>query len=444
VLTLGGESSPRGKIVAVTHAGLDPLFGCRFAVEQLIAIHESRPEVEVVALVRRRAVSGRRTFFDALTADDVRRGYVDEHDVYAISALPRLLPEGTLDGEPDVVWSRLLQRLDHASLMRPTTVSWRTGPDARAWQGEWIREPSSDAQPPRTPPGEQALWLRNALAALPAALPWRLTGNTGPLFREQAASSLIPLEWAADRHGGKTLFRRDRDPVPTGVEVGSAACALVAHEAIFTAPVLRTVEETTGRRGLAVGSPPEGWLPEAVLGYAELLPLPGTQPLVAPDAEGGSTRAARVYPPDLVEESGVGSAGPLLNARRWWRGVDFERGHHLYDTSAARLGCSCLLEGPVCVLATAPGSSGDAHAVYSLFSPDERVPCGFTARREHLASRLRTGEIVGWLWTEPKPGTRPVRLQRQKDTGDLLCSNLAGEGAEAGYQEVEIVGYGWC
>lgn len=425
----------RGKITVVAPGGIDAVLGFPSAMEQLISLHESRPALQCIALVNRPAVHAHKGALDRLAENDMRRGWVELGDVCALSfsrqnGAPNL-PAGSWDEVCQVALGVL------AALARdnPRAVSWRVGPAATT-AGRHLVEPlptvvDAGPDPARSPEEE---WLHGVHLALRAALPWRLLNGAEALFTDRPDSSLRPLRTATDPAEGVSLFTED-EHIPDGIVLGSVSVSAHVTEVVATRPVFRVLNPSTGRRDSSVGPPPQGYFVETLLGHVEARPVPGT--VCLPDVLG---EPGWGFPSSLAETA-PDPVPPLIASRRWWRAVG-DDGLHRYGASRRQLERRHRVEGVVCqMLAVAPHGA-QARPLRALPDRDGRAAVGVELRPWGVGERDETTPAIGWLFEQPAPGASAIWVLRQARTGDILCSNVAGEGTSEGYGDAQLLGYG--
>jgi hypothetical protein len=401
-----------GRHVMLVRGPVDHLFSDELAIERLLNATEAS---EFVLLVEPSALHAPLPVGTRLDSTDLSAGCVLAADVTGVS-VRRASPSWQALGAAEDVWGAAIEAARRRLRAHPRGVTFLVGP-------------SSAEPPPRPDTAAHATsygrpeWMDELLAGLPSLTTWRTALEAGV----GGTSSLVTLRHVTDPAGGVSLFAADED-LPVGLTQGESVVSVFA-ESYHGLEALYRVVLPDHRRGVAVEASGDVQI-EALLGYVEAAPTPGSIPLC--DQQG--TVLGWAYPADNRapmegDPPALGTQTPL------WRGLDTRTGLRRYGSVQSLASLPGVRIEKVAVWLEQDPKPGEPWtALYALLD-DEAMPArGIGSPSTPRPSGLRLGtKPLGYLLGSPAAGAREVVFRRAKANGDILCTTTPDEGSDVGF-----------
>lgn len=424
VVTEDERPELRGTNVMLLRAKLRDLLSDELVVERVLHAHDGAAGAEFVLLVDPAALRVALPVGSPLSVADIDGDWLTEASVTAVSAR-RAQPTWPSPSPGGDLWSAILEAAERRARVNPRAVAVLAGPPGSG-DAPWINGVE------RAPALANGDWMDELLAGLPALTTWRV----GHGADEAPSSALVELRQVTDPAGGVSLFAPDED-LPSGLTPGDSVASVHRESHYGLVPLYRVIHQD-GRRGLAT-EPGEAMAVEALLGYIEGLPTPGSQPLR--DEREGILGWA--YPP-MDDRTSLVVDRPILGTQYpVWRGLDTRTGLRRYGTAAELSSVPGMrIEKVAAWLERDPMPGASWVAIYPLVD-DPSMPARGLARASGPAfPGMSIGEEpVGYLMGAPVGHSREIALRRAKANGDILCTDDASEGSDVGFVTVASLGF---
>lgn len=411
----------RGRVLLLTRGPMRTRELGEFAIERFLRIFESQAHPDACLLVDPAALRVPLPVGETLRAGDLADEHVPRTAVVGVCVRRGGITwHACLDGEND--WAELMSAFTHLTRTNPAAVRFAAGM-------------SIEAEQPLTPiavrPTADAGWMNELLTSLPA-LTMSRSAKEGGL---DDLSSLVTLRRATDRLGGSTLFAPD-ESIPDGLSLEPDRIDVFSESYYGLRPLYRVLH-SDHRRGLAVARSADV-LVEALIGYLESNPVPGSVP-VRDDAD---RLLGWGYPSG--EASDEWQDAPTLDELRTvWRGYDIRSGLHYYGSAwELRNVPGVRLETIAVSLRREPCDGGSCVAIHALRSVDGMPARGLITRSGTPPPGVSVDpQPIGYLAAAPADGAREIVLRRAAANGDLLCTRLRNEGDDVGFETIMRLGF---
>lgn len=411
----------RGRVVLLTRGPALGPWNDQFAIERLLRIFESQAHPDACLMVDPAALRVPLPVGEALRAGDLADGHVPRTAVVGVCVRRGGITwHACLDGQND--WAELMSAFTHLTRTNPAAVRFVVGM-------------SIEAEQPPTPivvrPAADAGWMDDLLAGLPALTMSRSAKERGL----GDSASLVTLRRATDRLGGYALFTPD-EAIPDGLSLDPDRIDVFSESYYGLRPLYRVLH-SDHRRGLAVDRSAEV-LVEALIGYLESDPVPGSVPV----RDDVGRLLGWGYPSGETPDDWQ-DAPTLGELRTIWRGRDTRTGLHYYGPvwelrSAPRIRPETIAVS----LRREPCDDSSCVAIHALRSADGLPARGLITRSGTPPPGASVDpQPIGYLAAAPADGAREIVLRRAAANGDLLCTRLRNEGDDVGFETIMRLGF---